>query len=221
MTAHLSDLAQSSKPMTTPMSRLRYVAARIGRCIVLSFACFSHAVAQYYPPPPPPPPPPPSTAIALALEFYHPGFDHYFVTAIQDEIFKLDTGYFFGWGRTGQFFQVYPGQASNAVGVCRFFSTAFGSKSSHFYTPDATECGIVQHNPSWQFEAQVFNVVTPTLAGVCPTGTQPIYRLYNNGQGGAPNHRYTASLAVREQMLTRGWIPEGYGEVGVIMCAPL
>ena len=31
----------------------------------------------------------------------------------------------------------------------------------------------------------------------------PVYRLYNNGQGGAPNHRYTTSLATRTQMLGR------------------
>ena len=51
-------------------------------------------------------------------------------------------------------------------------------------------------------------------------GTNSIYRLYNNGQGGAPNHRYTSDLSVRAVMLANGWIPEGYGAVGVIMCAP-
>jgi hypothetical protein len=28
------------------------------------------------------------------------------------------------------------------------------------------------------------------------------------------------NLATRAQMVTEGWIPEGYGPVGVIMCAP-
>jgi len=44
--------------------------------------------------------------------------------------------------------------------------------------------------------------------------------LYNNGQGGAPNHRYTTSLAVRSQMLAKGWVSEGLGDNGVTMCAP-
>jgi hypothetical protein len=44
--------------------------------------------------------------------------------------------------------------------------------------------------------------------------------MYNNGQGGAPNHRYTTEPSVRALMLAQGWIAEGYGAVGVIMCAP-
>lgn len=32
--------------------------------------------------------------------------------------------------------------------------------------------------------------------------------------------RYTTDLAVRNAMLVLGWIPEGYGPIGVIMCAP-
>lgn len=47
----------------------------------------------------------------------------------------------------------------------------------------------------------------------------PIYRVYNNGHGGAPNHRFTTSLTIRARMLAAGWIPEGYGALGVSMCA--
>ena len=45
----------------------------------------------------------------------------------------------------------------------------------------------------------------------------PLYRLYNDGMGGAPNHRYTTSLTVRAAMIEAGWIPEGSG-IGVIGC---
>jgi hypothetical protein len=48
-----------------------------------------------------------------------------------------------------------------------------------------------------------------------------VYRLYNDGQGGAPAHRFTTNLAVRAQMLAQGWLLEGYGAGGAIMCAPL
>jgi hypothetical protein len=82
------------------------------------------------------------------------------------------------------------------------------------------ECGVVKQNANWQFEAVVFGVLAPGPAGDCPAGSQPVYRLYNNGQGAAPNHRYTTSLATRAQMLTRGWIPEGNGDLGVSMCSP-
>jgi large repetitive protein len=155
------------------------------------------------------------------VEYYHATFDHYFVTNIPDEIAKLDNGTFVGWARTGESFRAYASGTPGAADVCRFFSTAFAPKSSHFYTPDAGECTKVKANPDWQFEAVVFGVPVPDAAGTCSAGTQPLYRLYNNGQGAAPNHRYTTSIATRSAMLAKGWIPEGYGALGVIACSPL
>jgi lysyl endopeptidase len=166
-----------------------------------------------------PPPTPAGTKVA-AVEYYHAGFDHYFITANLDEVAKLDGGIFAGWARTGQSFSVYSDAPAGSSGVCRFFSTAFAPKSSHFYTPDANECATVKRNPSWQFEAVVFNASTPDAVGNCAGGASPVYRMYNNGQGAAPNHRYTTSLTTRSQMLARGWVSEGYGSVGVIMCSP-
>lgn len=164
--------------------------------------------------------PPPSGSKVAAIEYHHAGFDHYFITANSDEISKLDSGVFAGWARTGQSFNVYTDDPTGSAGVCRFFSTAFAPKSSHFYTPDANECNIVKGNPNWQFEAVVFNITPADQAGNCPAGASPVYRLYNSGMGAAPNHRYTTSLSIRSQMLAQGWIPEGYGTVGVIMCSP-
>ncbi len=166
------------------------------------------------------PPPPPSDGAATAIEYFHAEFGHYFITAIADEIVKIDNGTFKGWARTGRSFNVYPNAAAGLNPVCRFFSTAFGVKSSHFYTPFPTECSVVKGNPNWMFEAEVFHVAVPTVTGVCPANTVPVYRMYNNGQSGAPNHRYTTDLAVRAQMLAQGWIAEGEGTIGVIMCAP-
>jgi len=154
---------------------------------------------------------------AKAIEYYHRDFDHYFVTSIPDEITKLDNGTFVGWARTGLSFNVFGAGAPNAA-MCRFFSTSFDPKSSHFYTPFAAECDMVKTNRDWQFEGEVFSVALPT-AGNCAAGLQPLYRMYNNGHGGAPNHRYTTDLAVRAQMLALGWIAEGDG-IGVIACVP-
>ena len=47
----------------------------------------------------------------------------------------------------------------------------------------------------------------------------PVYRLYNNGQSGAPNHRYVTVPAVRDQMLASGWIQEGNMPGLAFMCA--
>jgi hypothetical protein len=165
--------------------------------------------------------------VAAAIEFRHAEWDHYFVTAIADEITKLDNGTFVGWARTGQSFNVYPLNAANATldasntfDVCRFFSTSFTPRSSHFYTPFASECASVRQNKDWEFEGLVFSVGLPDSAANCAAGTQPLYRLYNDGQGAAPNHRYTTSLAIRSSMLGQGWISEGTGDLGVIACVP-
>ena len=165
------------------------------------------------------PTPPADPNAVTAIEYYHAAFDHYFITSIADEITKLDNGTFVGWQRTGKQFKVYKEVASGLNAVCRFFSTAFGPKSSHFYTPDAGECTKVKGNADWQFEAEVFFARLPSLDGACPANSNPVYRLYNDGQSGAPNHRYAADLATRAEMLLKGWVAEGYG-VGVIMCAP-
>jgi hypothetical protein len=155
------------------------------------------------------------------IEYYHAAFDHYFITGIADEIAKLDAGVFQGWARTGQKFKGYALDTPGSVNVCRFFSTSFAPKSSHFYTPFAVECAKVKTNADWSFEGEVFGIPIPDANGVCAAGTTPVYRYYNNGQGAAPNHRYTTDATLRATMLQRGWISEGYGDLGVIMCSPL
>ncbi len=167
--------------------------------------------------------------ILTVVEYRHASFGHYFVTAIANEIAQLDAGVFAGWQRTGQTFKVFggsPAMLPQGTEVCRFFSTSFAPKSSHFYTPVASECAVVKQNPDWQFEAVVFNVMDASgvlgTPGTCnnAVGPQPLYRLYNDGQSGAPNHRYTTSLLIRADMIANGWIPEGFGSLGVIGCVP-
>jgi len=155
------------------------------------------------------------------IEYYHAAFDHYFVTGTTAEITLLDSGSFTGWTRTGSGFRAYAADSSAGRDVCRFFSTSFGARSSHFYTPIVSECQAVKANPDWQFEGAAFRVEVPGSDGSCAVGTLHLYRLYNDGDGGAPNHRYTSSLDQRARMLELGWIAEGYGPLGVTMCAPL
>jgi hypothetical protein len=161
-----------------------------------------------------------TAATAEVVEYFHSPWNHYFITNNADEIAKLDNGTFAGWKRTGQEFTAYALGTPGVAAVCRFFSTAFDPRSSHFYTGIASECAAVKANPSWAFEGEVFGVLLPSAAGACPGGTVPLYRLYNAGQGAAPNHRYTTDLAVRNLMLVFGWISEGYGATGVIACVP-
>jgi len=161
-----------------------------------------------------------AAATSTAVEYYHAGFGHYFVTASPQEIAALDSGSLPGWSRTGESFGVFGLGTAGAASVCRFWSgQSYAPKSSHFYTPFAWECTIVKGDPSWQFEGEVFAMNLPDAAGACASGTVPLYRLYNKFQNGAPNHRYTTSLATRSQMLAQNWVAEGTG-IGVIGCVP-
>jgi hypothetical protein len=164
---------------------------------------------------------PPGTAIAV--EYYYADWNFYFETSGPDEIAALDAGAFGGvWKRTGQTFYVWP-SASNAMAVptCRFFTVFFAPKSSHFYTPNAAECsGLQATSQVWQFEGIAFYIALIDANGNCPPGTIPLYRFYDNGMGGAPNHRYTTSLTIFNQMVAQGWQFEGDAVTKVFACVP-
>jgi hypothetical protein len=158
--------------------------------------------------------------ISTALEYFHAGFGHYFVTSDPKEIDDLDAGTFSGWERTGEGFNVYASVASHLAPVCRFFTTAFPPTSSHFYAARGLGCEGTAQDVNWQFEGDVFHMLVPDASGRCPPGALPVYRVYNDGRGGAPNHRFTTSDETRLQMLANGYRGEGAG-VGVGMCAPV
>lgn len=163
-------------------------------------------------------PTPPAVKVT-AIEFYHEAFRHYFVSANPAEIAKLDDGTFAGWKRTGQSFKVYADATAGTAPVCRFFTVAFPPTSSHFYAPRGLGCEGTLTNDKWIYEGDVFHVPLPDAAGACPAGSVPVYRLYNQGQGGAPNHRFTTSDATRQEMLAQGFLAEGAG-IGVGFCSP-
>lgn len=161
--------------------------------------------------------------VAAAIEYYYAAWNMYFITAIANEIALLDAGHFAGWQRTGLQFNVYAidstGNAAAGSTVWRFFSTTFDPKSSHFYTANVPEYNDLLANKNWQLEGPVFATPLPDADGNCPAGSIPIYRLYNNGMGSAPNHRFTTDAGLRSQMISAGWVAEGAG-IGVGFCSP-
>jgi hypothetical protein len=182
------------------------------------------AVRFNLPPPPPPPPPPPVAVRLIAVEFHHAALDHYFVSAIAPEIAALDAGTTIrGWVRTGATFTVWSASAGapGASPVCRFYiPPAIGD--SHFYSASPAECEDVRVRfPQFTYESpEVMAAALPDLAtGVCPAATQPVYRLWNMRVDS--NHRYATSLDIRNAMIAKGYVPEGYGPAGVAFCAPL
>jgi murein DD-endopeptidase MepM/ murein hydrolase activator NlpD len=155
---------------------------------------------------------PPRTEI---VEYYAPSLDHYFMTGFTDEEAALDAGTpIAGWKRTGGSFPAYSAPGGGLSTVCRFFGTPGLGVNSHFYTAFDFECAAVKQLVGWIFEANAFYIAANVSQ--CPASTRPVYRLYNNGMGGEPNHRYTTSWPVIDAMQTAGWILEG-----VAFCAPL
>ena len=61
-------------------------------------------------------------ASSAAVEYYHSGYGHYFVTASPQEVEALDTGRVSGWIRTGESFDVLELDAVGSANVCRYWS---------------------------------------------------------------------------------------------------
>jgi Abnormal spindle-like microcephaly-assoc'd, ASPM-SPD-2-Hydin len=163
-----------------------------------------------------------SPQIVDVIEYYNATLDHYFVTALAQEIQLLDNGVVAGWKRTGYSFRAYFAANDGFAPVCRFYIPP-GYGDSHFYSASPAECAdaLVKFPSFIQESANVFYIGLPdAAAGTCAAGTSPVYRVWN----GRPdtNHRYAASTAVIDQMRALGWIVEGYGSGPYypIMCAP-
>lgn len=161
----------------------------------------------------------------VATEWYHEGFDHFFHTAdaLENRVIA-DGAYADDWHRTFGYFRVWTAPGAGRLPVSRFFSTQWGTKSSHFYTASQTErdlliAGIIT---GWQLEADgVYYIgLADFTTGACPAGTVPLYRMFNQMLGGAPNHRFTGSSSTRDQMVAQGWRAEGSGPDTVYGCTP-
>ncbi len=171
----------------------------------------------------------PHAATVDAIEFYHAGFDHYFITRLPEEIDALDSGRLTGWTRTGRAFEVFATAAEGGQGVnpvCRFYIPP-GKGDSHFFSASLAECsailGKIPFDPNYAgyvYESpDAFYAALPdTATGACPAGTVPVYRLWN--QRGDSNHRYTTDPGIKTAMLAKGYLAEGYGNEAVSLCSP-
>ncbi len=161
----------------------------------------------------------PKDAAISIIEYYHAGFDHYFITWMPGEIAKLDAGVEIrGWARTGYSFKTYTTAQAGTSPVCRYYiPPALGD--SHFFGRGTVECNETgQKNPSFMLEDPSFMQMHLPVAGVCPAGMVQVYRVFSNRPDA--NHRYMTDRAVRDQMVAKGWLAEGDGPDLVVMCAP-
>ncbi len=177
------------------------------------------------------PTPPPVTAV----EYYDAARDHYFMSASAPDIDALDSGRTQGWQRTGEEFMVGGSSVTYlsieylylGSPVCRFYiPPAYGD--SHYFAASKDECSVVrQRFPNFELEsgAAFYAALPDPATGNCPVipgyvdgdiQLVPLYRLWN--QRPDTNHRYTKKAAIRDEMIAKGWLPEGYGPSGVVMC---
>jgi hypothetical protein len=177
-------------------------------------------------------------ARSYAAEYYHAGMDHYFRTALASEMDVLDSGQIPGWKRIGigselKVFSrsVNSTAAPGSVPVCRFLKV-YPDGYSHILSSVPAECLHLAETGFGTLESMsVFHVAAADpVTGSCPENvwvenayglsttvvSRPVYRLWN-GKAEA-NHRFVSGLAKRNEMVARGWIPEGYGPDGVAFC---
>jgi serine protease len=154
------------------------------------------------------------------VEFYNAVLDHYFITYLPAEIANLDAGNTpTRWTRTGYGFKAYGNSSFLPTSpVCRFYIPP-AKGDSHFFGRGTAECNATAaNNPTFVLEDPAFMQMFLPTAGVCPTGTTPIYRVFSNRPDA--NHRYMTDRNVRNQMVAKGWIAEGDGPDLVVMCGP-
>jgi hypothetical protein len=173
-----------------------------------------------------------------AVEYYHAGMDHYFVTAMASEQEMLESGQIPGWKTTWRSFGVLSraaiaNEGSKSAPVCRFLKI-YPDGYTHFLSPVAAECSLLSETGFGILESDAsFHVAAADpVTGECPktitfdqplSGTQftygffyPVYRLWN-GKAEA-NHRLVREKAQRDFMVSKGWVSEGYGPHGVSFC---
>jgi len=154
----------------------------------------------------------------MVVEYRNDALGDYFLAAYPREIDLLDSGP--GWQRTGYTFAAWTAAFSvnagerpppNLLPVCRVLLG-----DSHFYSILATECAAVAQYPAGLETPSAFFAALPDAAtGACRADETPVYRLWNPS---GSDHRYTTMPAVRDQMVARGYIMEGYGPAPVAMC---
>jgi len=161
---------------------------------------------------------PKDVAVEPVVEFYNASLDHYFISSAKADTEALDSGRFKGWQRTGYTF----GTASSVSNpVCRFYiPPSYGD--SHFFSASPAECGEVSAKfPQFVLETlDAFRASVPdVLTGACSSPTSaPLYRVWNKRAD--TNHRYITDKQVRDTMVAKGWVAEGYGPEQVTMCTP-
>ena len=170
----------------------------------------------------------PNTPKTLIEYIYNP-LNYYFLTSRDTEKAALDA--LPGWSRTGQSFSTRSFADPGALGISRYYFDQIAksqTRGSHFYTlVDSEKAALAALNPNNQasprlpyyegIDSYAFLPVIEGVGGNCAAGQVPVYRAFR-GQTrfpDDPNHRFTTSLTLYNQLVAQGWDGEG-----VKLCAP-
>lgn len=170
----------------------------------------------------------PNTPKTLTEYFYSP-LNYYFLTSRDNEKAVLDASP--GWARTGQSFTSRTFADPGTRGISRYYFDQIAknqTRGSHFYTlVDSEKTALNALNLTNQLaprlpynegiDSYAFPPVIEGVGGSCAAGQTPVYRVFR-GQArfpDDPNHRFTTSVALYDQLVAQGWEGEG-----VKMCAP-
>jgi len=163
-----------------------------------------------------------------AVPFYNAALDQYFVTADPREIAGLQrprsNGAKEGWQQSGDgWFHVYPPgwTATPTVPVCRFYGAPEAGLDSHVLSANAEECAALEaaKDRGWILESrEVFRVELPDpLTGACANEHAPVFRLWNARVDSG--HLLATARSLRDRLVRDGYVAEGWGPLGVAMCA--
>lgn len=171
------------------------------------------------------------TEYVNTLNFPNSPGGQYFYASNDAERQILDSGLPGKWVRTGKSFK-----HGGYVSVCRFYGSPSPGPNTHFYSASDEDCRLLKSleisprptdRQQMNYEGIAFYANLPIAsqtAGApptCPTGSIPLYRIYNAAWGPAgkrnfdSNHRYTTDASVAAEMTRLGWVNEG-----IKMCVP-
>jgi uncharacterized delta-60 repeat protein len=162
-------------------------------------------------------------------EYVYNSLSYYFQTSRDTDKALLDATP--GWARTGQSFSSLSFADPGSIGINRYYFDQVAknqTRGSHFYTlADSEKIALGALNPTNQpsprlpynegIDSYAFLPIVEGVGGRCATGQTPVYRTFR-GQSrfpDDPNHRFTTSITLYNQLVAQGWDGEG-----VKMCAP-
>ena len=163
------------------------------------------------------------------VEYRFAPLDYYFITSRDSEKATLDATN--GFVRTGAAFLVYTQGPDSLRPITRFYFDRVAlsaTRGSHFYTlldselvllaqlnpTDSTAPGLAQNEG---IDSYAHLPLASGVGGFCAGGLQPVYRLFrgNTRFPDNPNHRFTTSTSIYNDLVSAGWDGEG-----VKFCVP-